>query len=227
MASKSVHLILFLAVLSLLLLLPLPSHCTDPGPLQDFCVADLESPLFINGFPCKNPSHVTSKDFFYDGLKKRGTIFDALNVNLTQVDVYAFSGLNTLGMSMNRVDFLPGGLNPPHNHPRATELSLVVEGKLFAGWVSTNYILYWKVLTAGEVFVIPPGLVHFQLNVGEGRALFYAFFNSQNPGITIMAEALFDSTPLIPNPVLSKAFNVNDTIIELIKSRVAALYKSS
>lgn len=223
MASYNIiHLVVCLTFLSLLQL-PMPSHCADPGPLQDFCVADLSSPLLVNGFPCRKPETVTSNDFFFDGLQKRGRVFDPLNVNLTEVDVFAFPALNTLGVSMNRVEFLPEGENPPHTHPRASELSLVTEGKLFVGWVSTQYILYWKVLTAGEVFVIPPGLVHFQRNVGEGNAVFYAFFNSQNPGISKIAPTLFYSTPLIPDQVLTTAFNVNQTIIDLIKSGASVL----
>nr|C0HJY2.1 RecName: Full=Peruvianin-1; AltName: Full=Peruvianin-I [Thevetia peruviana] len=35
----------------------------DPGPLQDFCLADLNSPLFINGYPCRNPALAISDDF--------------------------------------------------------------------------------------------------------------------------------------------------------------------
>ncbi|CAI9090366.1 OLC1v1025129C1 [Oldenlandia corymbosa var. corymbosa] len=218
----NLSLILVLTIVSVCL--PWPSLSVDPTPLQDFCIADLESKSpIINGFPCKKPADASSKDFFFEGLTKRGNEFDTLNVNLTQVDVFAFPALNTLGMSMNRVEFLPGGLNPPHTHPRATELSLVVEGKLLAGWVSTEYILYWKVVSAGELFVIPPGMVHFQLNVGEGRAQFYASFNSQNPGISKMAPTLFDSIPLIPDDVLSTAFNLNDSVIQLIKSKVAHL----
>jgi hypothetical protein len=32
-------------------------------------------------------------------------------------DVEAFPGLNTLGVSSNRVDLAPGGVNPLHSHP--------------------------------------------------------------------------------------------------------------
>lgn len=207
----------------LLLLLPFPSHSTDPSPLQDFCVADLESPTYLNGFLCKNPNKVTSKDFFYEGLDEKPDNYDYLGVDLKQVSVFQFPGLNTLGMSMNRVAFLPGGLNPPHTHPRAAELSLVTEGKIFVGWVSTNYNLYWKVMSAGELFIIPPGVLHFQLNIGKGNARFYASFNSQNPGIQIMGQALFNTTPTIPDEVLIKALQANKSIIDLIKSKFSKI----
>ncbi|CAB4269043.1 unnamed protein product [Prunus armeniaca] len=32
-----------------------------------------------------------------------------------------YAGLNTLGISLTRIDFAPNGLNPPHTHPRASE----------------------------------------------------------------------------------------------------------
>ena len=220
--SSTTSLTLCFAILSFLLL-PLPSYSTDPGPLQDFCVADLNSHTYINGYPCKNPSQVTSKDFFKDAFKNIPTEFNKFKGNVTQINVEIFPGLNTQGLSMNQVVLLPGGTNPPHVHPRASELSVVVAGKLFVGWVSTRNKFYWKVLSAGELFVIPPGLVHFQLNVGEERGQFYAAFNSQNPGVQFMPTALFNSTPSIPDQVLTEAFQVDESIIERIKSGLSAL----
>ncbi|KAI5683587.1 hypothetical protein M9H77_04815 [Catharanthus roseus] len=212
----------YFPLIFLLLVLPFPSHSSDPSPLQDFCVADLKSPLSINGYPCKNPSKITSKDFFHEGLTQNPNDYNSLGVDLLQVSVDQFPALNTMGMSMNRVAFQPGGLNPPHIHARATELSLVTEGKLFVGWISTDYVMYWKIMSAGELFIIPPGLVHFQLNVGKGNARFYASFNSQKPGLQILGQALFNVTPMaIPDEVLTKALLVNQTIIDLIKSKFA------
>ncbi|KAL3513244.1 hypothetical protein ACH5RR_025961 [Cinchona calisaya] len=217
-----------LCFIYLSLVLPLLSNAVDPSPLQDFCVADLNSTININGFPCKNSFDVTSEDFFYDGFKERPGEFNIFDVNVTQADVRQFPGLNTLGLSMNRVVLKPGGLNPPHVHPRASELSRVADGKLLAGWVTTGNVFYWKILTSGDLFVIPPGLVHFQLNIGEKRARFFASFNSQNPGLQIVSTALFNSTPPILDEVLSKAFQVNHSIVELIRSGFApALLKSS
>jgi quercetin dioxygenase-like cupin family protein len=206
---------------ALLFLLHLPSHSsTDPSPLQDFCFANLNSFQYVNGYPCKNPSQVTSEDFFYAGLQEEAKDFSIFGVNVTQGSVKEFAGLNTLGISTNRITFLPGGLNPPHTHPRASELALVTAGKLLAGWVTTGDTLFYKVVTPWELFVIPPGLIHFQLNVGKGKAVFYAAFNSQNPGIQIVPTALFNSTPPIPGEVLMKAFKVNETIIDHIMCKI-------
>uniref|UniRef100_A0A803M1E6 Germin-like protein n=1 Tax=Chenopodium quinoa TaxID=63459 RepID=A0A803M1E6_CHEQI len=139
------------------LLAPLLSHAADPDPLLDFCVADLNaSPSFTN-FPCKPTSNVTSEDFFFDGFMKEGNTSNLFGVGVTQGNVLAFPALNMLGLSMNRVDLAPNGLNPPHSHPRATESGVVINGKILVGFVTTGNVFYSKVLLPGQMFVIPRG----------------------------------------------------------------------
>ncbi|KAA8540896.1 hypothetical protein F0562_024966 [Nyssa sinensis] len=152
------------------------------------------------------------------GLSQEANTSNIFGATVTAGNVLTFPGLNTLGISMNRVDFAPGGLNPPHVHPRSTESGVVIEGKLLVGFVTTGNVFYSKILTAGEMFVIPKGLVHFQLNVGEGKALAFTAFNSQLPGVVVLPTTLFASTPSIPNDVLKKAFQVGDDVINGIKS---------
>ncbi|KAK3225861.1 hypothetical protein Dsin_005723 [Dipteronia sinensis] len=211
-----------LCCLVVLLILPFSSLSSDPDSLQDFCVADLNSSISVNGFPCKPDAEVTSDDFFFDGLIKEGNTTNIFGSKATIGNVLAFPGLNTLGISMNRVDFAPGGLNPPHSHPRASESGVVIEGKLLVGFITTNNVYHSKVLTAGQMFVIPKGLVHFQLNVGEGKARTITAFNSQLPGAVIVPLNLFASTPAIPNGVLTKAFQVEENVINAIKSKLGS-----
>jgi len=135
----------------MLLLLPnLPSLLADLNPLQDFCVADLSASrsTSVNGFPCKPTSIVTSDDFFFDGLSKEGDTRGIFGSNLTAGNVLAFPGLNTLGISVNRVDFAPRGVNPPHSHPHTTETVLAISGQVLVGFVTTGNVYYSKVLTA-------------------------------------------------------------------------------
>ncbi|XP_022775467.1 germin-like protein subfamily T member 2 [Durio zibethinus] len=198
-------------------LLLLPSHSADPAPLQDFCVANVTASISVNGFPCKPASEVTSDDFFFDGFTKEGNTTSIFASALTPGNVLTFPGLNTLGISMNRVDFAPGGLNPPHLHPRASETGVVIKGKLLVGFVTSNNVFYSKVLTAGQMFVIPQGLVHFQLNVGEGKALAFTAFNSHLPGAVVVPINLFASS--IPNEVLTKTFQVDAGVVNTIKSK--------
>uniref|UniRef100_A0A2N9FWS3 Germin-like protein n=1 Tax=Fagus sylvatica TaxID=28930 RepID=A0A2N9FWS3_FAGSY len=126
--------------------------------------------------------------------------------------------LNTLGAAMNRVDYAPGGINPPHSHPRATESGVVIQGQLLVGFVTTQNVFYSKVLSVGEMFVIPKGLVHFQKNVGKGKALAFTAFNSHLPGV-VLSTSLFTSQPSIPNDVLTQTFQVDDAVVNAIKSK--------
>ncbi|PON61018.1 Germin [Parasponia andersonii] len=134
----------------------------------------------------------------------------------------SFPGLNTLGISMARADLSLGGLVPPHTHPRSSETVVVIKGEVLVGLVTTDNIYYSKVLTAGQMFAIPRGLVHFQLNVGQEKALILVAFNSQLPGIALVPTSLFGTTPPIPNQVLTKAFLVGDDVINEIKSKFGA-----
>ncbi|KAB1207177.1 Germin-like protein subfamily 1 member 18 [Morella rubra] len=62
------------------------------------------------------------------------------------------TGLNTLDISLARIDFAPYGLNPPHTHPRGTEIIVVAEGTLYGGFVTSNTDnrLFAKVLNKGK-----------------------------------------------------------------------------
>lgn len=212
----------FFMLLIPFLLLATPSYSSDPDPLQDFCVANLEVPPSINGFLCKPASEVTSNDFFFDGLSKEGNTSNSLGLSVAAGNVRAFPGLNTLGISINRVDLSPGGINPPHSHPRATESGVVIKGKILVGFITTNNTFFSKVLGPGEMFVVPRGLVHFQWNVGKGQALLFAAFNSHLPGSVIVPNTLFAASPSLPVEVLTKAFQVEDKVINDIKSKFSS-----
>ncbi|KAL2935947.1 Germin-like protein subfamily T member 2 [Bienertia sinuspersici] len=202
-----------------LLLSPLLSHAADPDPLLDFCVADLNSsPSFAN-FPCKPTSNVTSEDFFFNGFMTEGNTSNVFGSRVTPGNVLTFPALNMLGISMNRVDLAPNGINPPHSHPRATESGVVLKGKVLVGFVTTGNVYYSKELVPGQMFVIPRGLVHFQKNVGRSKALLVTSFNSQNPGAVILTNTLFGTKPSIPDHVLTQNFQVDASVVHGIESK--------
>lgn len=211
MAALVLYLVVFLFA-------PFLSNAADPDPLLDFCVADLNaSPSFAN-FPCKPTSNVTSEDFFFDGLMNEGNTSNSFGSMVTSGNVLAFPAVNMLGISMNRVDLSPNGLNPPHSHPRASESGVVMKGRVLVGFVTTGNVYYSKVLVSGQMFVIPRGLVHFQKNVGGDKAVIIAAFNSQNPGVVRLSSTLFDTNPSIPDDVLSQTFLVDRNTVEGIRS---------
>ncbi|KAJ3690958.1 hypothetical protein LUZ61_020122 [Rhynchospora tenuis] len=191
----------------------------DPDMLQDICVADLASTIKINGFPCKN--NVTADDFFFAGLGKAGNTTNLVGSAVTLANVEKVPGLNTLGVSMARIDYAVGGINPPHTHPRATEIVFVIEGTLDVGFITTGNVLISKTITNGDVFVFPRGLVHFQKNAGNEPALVIAGFNSQLQGTQSIATTLFASNPTVDDYILAKAFQIDTYQVEAIKSKLA------
>uniref|UniRef100_A0A1D1Z729 Germin-like protein n=1 Tax=Anthurium amnicola TaxID=1678845 RepID=A0A1D1Z729_9ARAE len=192
------------------------AQASDPSPLQDFCVAESKSPVFINGLVCKDPKVVKAEDFFFSGLEIPGNTMNRQGFNVNLVNAAALPGLNTLGISLARIDYAPYGLNPPHTHPRATEVLTVLEGTLYAGFVTSNpdNRLFAKTLRRGDVFVFPEGLIHFQFNAGNADAVAIAALSSQNPGVITIANAVFGSKPRISLDVLTKAFQVDKAVIE-------------
>lgn len=211
-----------LATFAVLLALAAPSLAGDPDMLQDICVADyksLKGPLRLNGFPCKRPENVTVNDFFFDGLAKPGNTSNAVGSLVTAANVENLPGLNTLGVSIARIDFAPWGVNPPHTHPRATEIIFVLEGFLDVGFITTANKLFERTVFKGEVFVFPRGLVHFQKNNGNYPAVAIAAFNSQLQGTQSIAETLFGASPKVPTDVLARAFQIDGGQVESIKSK--------
>ncbi|EER95948.1 germin-like protein 5-1 [Sorghum bicolor] len=211
------------AAAMLVLLLPSPSLAGDADLLQDICVADLTSTVKVNGFACKAGA-VTSDDFYFKGLAVAGnTSATATGSVVTAANVEKIPGLNTLGVSLSRIDYAPGGVNPPHTHPRATEVIFVLQGTLDVGFVTAaGNRLVAKTLSAGDVFVFPRGLVHFQRNAGDDApAAVLSAFNSQLPGTQSLAAAMFAAEPEVPDAVLTKAFQVGTKEVEKIKARLA------
>ncbi|XP_004513533.1 germin-like protein subfamily 1 member 20 [Cicer arietinum] len=207
---------------SILALASSVAFASDPSPLQDFCVAikDPKDGVFVNGKFCKDPILVNAEDFFKH--VEPGNASNPLGSQVTPVTVDQLFGLNTLGISLARIDFAPNGLNPPHIHPRGTEFLIVVEGTLYVGFVTSNQDnnrLFTKVLNKGDVFVFPIGLIHFQLNVGYGNAVAIAGLSSQNPGVITIANALFKSNPPISDEVLTKALQVDKSIVDYLQKQ--------
>ncbi|KDP23764.1 hypothetical protein JCGZ_23597 [Jatropha curcas] len=218
-----------LVVLSFTLLLGLLANNSpfvsayDPSPLQDFCVAidEPKNAVFVNGKFCKDPNLVVADDFSFSGLNTPRNTGNKVGSNVTLLNVDRIPGLNTLGISLARIDYAPnGGLNPPHTHPRATEILVVVEGTLYVGFFTSNpNRLISKVLYPGDVFVFPIGLIHFQMNIAKTNAVAFAGLSSQNPGVITIANALFGPKPPINPDVLTRAFQLDKNVVGYLQKQ--------
>lgn len=183
---------------------------SDPDPTQDFCLSTVGSAM------CKNSSDATVEDFTFSGIKFPGN-FTQTGFTSKPVNSAVFPGLNTLGVSLVRADFSPGGVNVPHYHPRATEIAYVLEGTIYSGFVDTQGRLFAKVVEKGEVMVFPRGLLHFQMNVGDSNAAILGCFDSQNPGLMKIPSTIFGSD--IKEELLEKAFGLSSKDLRKLKKR--------
>lgn len=203
----------------LLVVIFLCSHevfASDPDPVLDFCIASKHSATHHPS--CKNSSAVTVEDFTFSGIKFPGN-YSQTGFSSIPVNSNVFPGLNTLGMSFVRADFGVGGINVPHFHPRATETAFVLRGRLYSGFVDTNNKIFAKVIGKGEVMVFPRGLLHFQMNVGDTPATILGSFDSQNPGLQKIPNAVFGSG--IKEELLEKAFGLDAKELAKLRKRFA------
>uniref|UniRef100_A0A0D3ET10 Germin-like protein n=1 Tax=Oryza barthii TaxID=65489 RepID=A0A0D3ET10_9ORYZ len=107
------------------------------------------------------------------------------------------------------------------NSTRATVSAFVLSGEVMVGFTTAANRLFSKVVREKELFVVPRGLQHFQLNVGAGNASFVAMFDSQSPGLVTPTFALFATQPAMPMEVLAKTFLMDEDEVGAIKSKFA------
>ncbi|KAJ9682003.1 hypothetical protein PVL29_018070 [Vitis rotundifolia] len=213
----------FLVTVALMALASSLASAFDPRPLQDTCVAidEPENAVFVNGKFCKNPNLTVAEDFLYQGLNIPGNTSNYVGSIVNLINVDQLPGENTLGVSLSRIDYEPNGQNPPHFHPRASEIFIVLKGKLLVGFITSNpeHRFISKVLNKGDVFVFPFSLIHFQVNIGHTNAVAIAAFNSQNPGLVTIASSMFGSNPPINPDFLARAFQLDKRVAEYLEAR--------
>ncbi|KAK4757890.1 hypothetical protein SAY87_019191 [Trapa incisa] len=193
------------------------SSTTTNALLQDFCVADPAAPMSPDGFSCKSLDKVTVDDFVFSGLDQPGNTSALVNSSFVPAFVTQLPGLNGLGLSLARADLESGGVFPMHSHPSATESFVVVKGSLTAGFISsTANTVYSKVLKAGDVFVVPPGLLHYVINTGADPAQVFVAFSSPRPGIQLADLAWFKSD--LPSSVIQATTFLDPDQIKKLKA---------
>ncbi|KAM5566653.1 germin-like protein subfamily 1 member 1 [Rosa sericea] len=195
----------------------------DPDPLQDYCIADKTPQYFyFNGAPCINPKLAVSSHFTTSVLSKPGnTKANPFGFNVTLTNAVNLPGMNTLGLSMARVDIDANGIVPLHTHPRASEVTICLKGRLLVGFVDTSDRVFTQQLNPGESFVFPKGLIHFLYNYdSKAPAVALSGLSSQNPGAQIVSLASFTSKPPIEIQILKKSFQNTDQDVARIRKNL-------
>ncbi|KAL5721215.1 hypothetical protein ACHQM5_013802 [Ranunculus cassubicifolius] len=115
---------------------------------------------------------------------------------------------------------LNGSINPPHTHPRASELLFVVKGTLEVGLVDTTNKLYNQALQTGDMFIFPKGLLHYQYNADPmAAATAISAFGSASAGTVSVPTAVFATG--IDDGILANAFKTDAETIQKIKAGLA------
>ncbi|XVE97901.1 hypothetical protein REPUB_Repub03eG0058800 [Reevesia pubescens] len=182
----------------------------------DFCVADLKAPQGPAGYSCKKPEVVTTDDFVFSGLGVAGNTSNLIKAAVTAAFDAQFPGVNGLGISMARLDLAVSGVVPMHTHPGASEVLVVIEGSILAGFISSSANkVYFKSLKIGDIMVFPQGLLHFQINAGKTPALAFVSFSSPSPGLQIIDFALFGNN--LPSDILEETTFLDDAQVKKLK----------
>ncbi|GJN30455.1 hypothetical protein PR202_gb18763 [Eleusine coracana subsp. coracana] len=215
---------------SMLLLATLCNCKADPDLLLDYCVADTSSSFHLNGLPCIDPAWARAEHFATSALSRatnpRATPFGS-NVTTTSPGT-SLPGANGQGLAMARIDLAPGGVAPPHSHPRASEVALVVSGSVLVGFADTSYRLYTQLLRAGEAFVFPRAMVHFLYNMDAAEpATVLSGLDSQSPGAQLLPLSAFRTEPPMPDEVLQAAFKINGQEVHRIQRNLGGGSSSS
>ncbi|KAI4998854.1 hypothetical protein ZWY2020_054196 [Hordeum vulgare] len=176
----------------------------DPDILTDFI-----PPAPMNGMPM----NATGDYFTYTGL---GPVLPLPTFALSKASMAEFPALNGQSVSYARLVFPTATVNPTHTHPRASELLLLLDGALSVGFVDTAGKLYTKDLVAGDMFIFPKGLVHYQYNQGTTTAIALSAFGSANAGTVSVPFTVFGTG--VDDAVLVKSFKTDLPTIQKLKA---------
>nr|GEU75422.1 auxin-binding protein ABP19a-like [Tanacetum cinerariifolium] len=122
----------------------------------------------------------------------------------------------------SRLDLAPNGVIPMRTHPGGSELLLVTQSVIKAGFISSANKVYIKTLKKGDILIFPQGLLHFQLNAGGVPAVAFASFSSASPGLQITDFALFAND--LQSSLVEKTTFLDNATVKKLKAVLGALH---
>ncbi|KAH9900453.1 RmlC-like cupin [Xylariomycetidae sp. FL2044] len=109
------------------------------------------------------------------------------------------------------------GFNTPHVHPRATELNLVIQGRLVGDMQLENGApVVETLINKYQMTVFPQGAMHTEFNPDCEDAVFVAGFSSADPGVQQTAQTFFNLRPDVVKATLDVE-TLNGADIETFK----------
>lgn len=179
---------------------------SDPDILSDYILP-------------QNSTTVNATFFTYTGLRR---IFDQApeTFKTTKASMVEFPALNGQSVSYAVLQLPPSTLFPPHTRPDATGLLFLLEGSLEVGLIDTKNVLYTQKLQAGDMFVFPKGLIHYQYNTDpQYPATAIVAFGSASARAVAVPPSVFASG--IDDVILAKSFKTDVDTIKKIEAGLA------
>lgn len=176
-------------------------------------------PSLLSDFFSANATKIDANYFTFHGIRK-ALSQNPPNFTATKASLAQFPAKIGQSVSLALLQFPAGSVNPPHTHPRAAELLLLVKGRLEVGFVDTNNTLYSSRLEMGDSFLFPKGLVHFQFNSdADNSAVAVSGFGSADAGTVAVPSAVFGSG--IDDAALALSFRTDVATVRKIRAALA------
>ena len=164
-----------------------------------------------------NQSNVDGNFFTYAGMRVLVNEDFPTNFTVLKASMVEFPALNGQSVSYAVLQYPTGSLNPPHTHPRSAELLFLIDGNLEVGFADTTNKLFTQSLQAGDMFIFPKGLVHYQYNADPNNpAIAISAFGSANAGTVSLPKTLFATN--IDDTILAKSFKTDVPTIQALKA---------
>ncbi|OAA70732.1 spherulin-1B precursor [Akanthomyces lecanii RCEF 1005] len=132
-----------------------------------------------------------------------------------------FPALIGNGASMTVAFLGPCGMNTAHVHPRATELNVVVQGRLVTQFVLENGAKpVANTLSTFQMAVFPQGAIHQEFNPDCTDAVFVAAFPDADAGVSQVAQNFFSLRPDVVSSTLGGVQTLNGKDIETFRHAI-------
>ncbi|KAH7190372.1 RmlC-like cupin domain-containing protein, partial [Fusarium oxysporum] len=127
------------------------------------------------------------------------------------------------GASMTVVFLGPCGMNTAHVHNRATELNIVVKGRLVTNFVVENGAKpIANTMDTFQMTVFPQGAIHQEFNPDCEDAVFVAAFDNADPGVNQIAQNFFALNGDVVQATLGGVQTIDGKDIESFRSHIPA-----
>lgn len=141
----------------------------------------------------------------------------------TSATAKTFPALIGNGAAMTLGFLGPCGMNTAHVHNRATELNVIVKGRLVTNFQVENGVEpIANTMDTFQMSVFPQGAIHQEFNPDCEDAVFVAGFNNVDPGVEQVAQTFFNLRPDVVSATLGGVQTIDGADLESFREHIPA-----